>query len=120
LPGLGHDSRVSAEDAAIGRVVVGADVPRALGIDDRKARFESPDQDIEGRTGLGEIAKANVDAFGGHAALDGDDEVVGVIRNAGAEEIDRAEKLAVKFTAEDQFVGGGARANGMEIEQSAF
>ena len=57
---------------------------------------------------------------GGHAALDRDDEVMGVVSHLSAKEVDGTEKFAMEFAAKDELVGVGARADGVEKEQRAF
>ena len=54
-----------------------------------------------GETGLAEVAETDVDAPGGDASLDGNDEVAGVVGDLGAEEIDGTEQFAVEFAAKD-------------------
>ena len=46
LPGLGHDAGIGAEDAAVRRAVVGADVPGALGVDRRRSASRAPRREL--------------------------------------------------------------------------
>src|SRR5580698_1602849 len=87
LPGLRGNTGHGLEDASVGCLVVGADVPLAVGVHGREARFEAPYEDVEGCAGLAQVAENDIYALGWYATADGYDQIVSVVGDARADQV---------------------------------
>jgi len=79
------------QDAVLRRTVIGPDVPYPSEIVGGEARVESPNENVEGSTGLSEIAKTDVYACRRDSASNSNYEVPIVVSDFSIEEIDRPE-----------------------------
>ena len=101
-------------------MVVGLHIPRALGIDGREPRIQPPDQHVERRVRLGQIAIHNVYAFCGHSAVDLNDEVAAIVGDIGAKKVVACQRLAAKLATKDERVPRIARAQHMLVKERAL
>ena len=101
-------------------MVVGLHVPRAFGMNRREPRVHIPDENLEGRARLGQVAIHNINAFGRNTAANLNHQVAAIIRYISAKEIAASQRLVSILTAEDQCVSRITRPQNMLIEKRAL
>ena len=126
--GLGDDGgpvlwlRVSDgnfDDAIVGRLIIGEQVEIVAVVCRSETVIHATDDGANGRTGLTQILRVNIDALGGDAVDDTDHQVAFILGDLGLNEFHLAEGLTFETLAEDEIVAGSGRAKLVVEDESS-
>ncbi len=120
LPLLRWRIQISPQNLPLGRSHVRLDQERVgAGIDQGEAVVDAVDHWRELPIRRAQVLDQDVLALRRHAAADGHDEPVAVVRRAHADQIQLAKRLALVLLTEDHLVRGGVRAESVPVDQRA-